>query len=285
VRVSALRILFPLGLAFSCLSQAHAGVTTGSTKHCVPTQDADGTWSCYTPTPVGPGPGGGDGTPISPNDYGMCGLLSLSGNFNNSSAAEIVVRNGYYTVFTRGKTKFDLPVVDYTCVYFTDFTGLPPNSEGEANQSPTETASPGPVMAAIGNNQQACIWAGVAGGFTQFNFATAQFLGGTKGQTEVEAETNPGTTLSTYAFCSTFKTTSPTWTKWTYLKDAFWYGDADTGGKTLNLSIPKSEYWCYMDGVLEKAEPFSAALVIGATDYEEKISSSDMAYNCLPFKQ
>lgn len=91
-----LRIMFPLCLASICLSERAAAVEFGSNSGarvqesgcpqpevaaCIPT------WSSIKPLPVGPGPGTGHGRHVNPNDYGMCGILSLSGVFNNSTFA------------------------------------------------------------------------------------------------------------------------------------------------------------------------------------------------------
>ena len=100
----------PLCLALTCLSKPAAAITIGPADGKV-TCDRT-TCSSDTKLPAGPGPGGG-GVPINPNDYGMCGLLHLSGTFDSSTVARIIVgADGYYHVhraWSTIRTTFSAP--------------------------------------------------------------------------------------------------------------------------------------------------------------------------------
>lgn len=288
IAAKGLRIIVPLGLALTCLSQQAAAVVNGTVPPGGGTLDPGGnTQSSYYHLPVGPGSGSG----TNPNDYGMCGLLSLAGTFDNSTAVQIVVKDGYFNVYRRWPaSQPDGPDVGWTCVRFTEFTGVPPSADAETFLPPAvETASGGALQKnnTLGNFQQACIWAGVAGSFSespqgQASFAWAQFDSAI-GNTLLWAQSAPGTTLSSSAICSTFKVSAPVWS---YVKPSYWMGDIGTGGPPVNLSIPRSKNWCYMDGVGAIKPALSSGLAIGSTSYYEEIAKDDLLiYNCLPLKQ
>lgn len=122
-----------------------------------------------TPLPVGPGPGGG-GPSINQDDYGMCGLLGLSGHFDPQTVARIQVgTSGYYEVHREWLPNNIAPVVDWTCIRLKDFMGpLPGPGRFTTKTPPPVTSSGGPrtevqLSSGTRNFGTACIWAGVAG--------------------------------------------------------------------------------------------------------------------------
>jgi hypothetical protein len=105
---------------------------------------------------------------------------------------------------------------------------------------------------------------------------------GLLGNTLVWAQSEPSTTLSTYAFCFAFK--SPV--SWTYLEGTYWMGLVGTGGPPTNLLIPTKQNWCYMDGVGTVTDTVDSGLLIKAGSYYSQIGTEDLLiYNCLPLKQ
>ncbi len=325
-----LRIMFALCLASICLSERAAAVEFGSNSGarvqesgcpqpevaaCIPT------WSSIKPLPVGPGPGMGHGRHVNLNDYGMCGILSLSGVFNNSTFARLIVgENGYYAVYassTGGPQ--NVPKVGYTCVHLTDFTGLPPNLDFEVSDAPAVTASGAnaPALTAgaassntkqIGARADACIWAGVTGGLSEStdldNIAAETDYVQTAVdwpslKTEAIAQPTKGVTLSTYAFCNTFRS----FVQWTYKLGpaAGCCGAGSTGGTIVDLPVRTGQYWCFMAGVsapmgqAAAIEPLYAALSVnsapqppneqGVPLYAYSASNAGLYWNCLAFSQ
>ncbi|HTS26941.1 MAG TPA: hypothetical protein VMH81_13785 [Bryobacteraceae bacterium] len=282
VRSLICRIVFPLWLAFTCLPQ-QAGAVVNGTVSGGGTLDPDGNgYSSYTP--LGGAPAGG----INPNDYAMCGLLNLSGIFDSSTVVEIVVKDDYYTLYRHWpKSRIDGPTVGWSCAHFTEFQGLPPVIHAETFLPAHDLAATGgapPATKIVGGSNQACIWAGVSGGFTDVDqvasFVYAQEAAAET--TEMLAHAPSGANISTYAFCSTYQGYPVTWQ---YLKSAVWSGDPGTGGP-VNLSLPTNQYWCFMDGIGAIAPTFTAGIFPGPTSYYADTTKGDLLlYNCLPFKQ
>ena len=92
VKVLVLWVIFPLCLASICLSERAAAVTMGSvgTGDQKPSCDANG--NCSLTKTIG----GYSVPPGNPNDYGMCGILALSGNFARARYARIIVVGNSY---------------------------------------------------------------------------------------------------------------------------------------------------------------------------------------------
>lgn len=273
----ALRALLPICLAIAVLSQEAAATPISGTVMGGGGTLEGNTMVSYTPIPVSP-PGG-----ANPNDSGMCGVQNLSGTFYNSTVAEIVIRGGYYYVYRRWPaSQPDGPTVGWTCVHFSDFTGLPPASQAEIFLPPTVVSSSGGLLQekTLGGFQQACIWEGVAGGFsTQGGGSVSAAPDRSTGNTQVSAQSAPSTALTTYAFCFSFK--SPVF--WTYLQPNVWILTAP--GPPLNLSIPTKQNWCYMDGVAPLARNVEAGLLIMSGSYYLSAADANVMFNCLPLTQ
>ena len=244
-------------LALVCLSgQASAAITTGV---------ADGPATCdantkictsNTPLKVGPAPGGG-GAPVNPADYGMCGLLHMSGTFNASTSVRVVVESdGYYGVErTWSETNpAGAPKVVWTCVLFTDFTGLAYEYVNVLSTSAeTLTAKSGGKATNMVGPSDACIWAGLAGALSSSDrtevSVSAQFDGN---YTFQSAQPAPKSTLETYSFCSSIEG----WAFAPFLNNVVVPGLGDTGGMAFKVAFPavgtpgilSKRWWCYMDG-------------------------------------
>lgn len=296
--VVATRIGIPLCLALTCFSeQAAAGIIAGTASDensTVTYNPGNNTSTSYYPLPVGPGAGGG--SKINPNDYGMCGLLSLSGAFDPSTAARIVVApDGYYAVYRAwlGASKSGGLKVGWTCVRFTDFTGLPAISNGETFEPPPVGNGGGAAtQKLIGGYADACIWAGISGDLSSSQghsaYVYAQYGGtGVSGATLDTAQAASPTTLLTYAFCNAFKG----FPAWNYYMTSNWLGELSTGGLQIPVPLGKKNTWCYMDGVGVTFEGTFTHAGLGissgpAEDYYYDVGSgSQFVYNCLPLKQ
>jgi hypothetical protein len=287
VAVAAIGAVFPLCLALTCLAGPAAATVVWGTANGPVTCNANGTCTSLTPVPVGPGPGGG-GTPINPNDYGMCGLLHLAGTFENSTVARIVVAaDGYYAVERSWVGKpTEGPVVEWTCVRFTDFTGLPPISDAGSFAAPVVTASGGAMDAKkIGGIGDACIWAGLAGGLSSANQAISVSAQYNVFDTLDSAQSAPGTKDSTYAFCSTFKGFS----FHHYYFGSAQPGNGSTSGLPVALIFNPEHAWCYMGGAGSAAGGAftSAGLgVLGTGTYAFDVAKdSHLWFNCMSLSQ
>jgi hypothetical protein len=286
VAVAAMGALFPLCLALTCLSQpASATVIWGTANGPVGCNPGNNTCTSLTPLPVGPGPGGG--TTINPNDYGMCGLLHLAGTFENSTVARIIVYDGYYAVLRTwvGKPTGG-PAVEWTCVHFTDFTGLPPLSDAGYFAAPVVTASGGVTATdKIGGIADACIWAGLTGDLSSANQAISVSAQYNTVDTLDSAQSAPGTTDSTYAFCSTFKGFS----FHHYYFGLAQPGNGSTSGLPVALIFNPEHAWCYMGGVGNSAGGAfnSAGLgILGTGQYAFDVGKdSRLWFNCMSLSQ
>jgi len=309
--ISMARIIIPLCLAFTCVSAwAVLPITGHSSVQGTPTGDRE---SSNQQLPVGPDPRGASGAP-NPNDYGMCGVLGLSGVFSdNQTVAQIIVEtNGYYGVYTNwAKSNTHPPILTWTCVPLTDFTGLPPVSDF-AGSGPNHFTVSGPhseTENSGGPPANACIWAGLEGAFSEaprdFLYAGAGLNGSlTPPNDNVLAVTSAAdVTLTTSAFCSTFDATDFSWN---------YYPSTPLGGGQCTLDsmgalpcIPTTapgpvgtdKYWCYISGVFgqgppddqtDVVKPFSLQLSIGGsptTYFGSVVNSNGLAWNCLQFKE
>lgn len=298
---STIYVAVPICLALACLSQpAAAGITHGSEDDPGKYNPADGTCSSTTRLNVAPGPGAGGAA--NPADYGMCGLLHLSGIFDSLTAAQIVVdADGYYNVKRTwsGSDPAGGPKVQWTCVLFTDFTGLPSDDvAGLASFAATPVSSTGGGKATnmIGPND-ACIWAGLNGApaskYPSPIFAFAQNDGTF---TLARAKSAPTTSIASYAFCN--QITGFPWAP--YLNNAAGPALGDTLGVHVPVKfpvagspgVPGSRWWCYVDGVgtlgLSRAREFTFAglgFVGGDTYYYEVGRGSGLWFNCLSLEQ
>jgi hypothetical protein len=280
-------------------------------------ENQKGLMTSDTPLPVGPGPGGG-GRPINPDNYGMCGLLGLSGHFDAQTIVRIKIgANGLYEVHRQwlGTSNATQPVVDWTCIHLKDFTGpLPVPGKFATKEPPPVMTHGGPrneVQLSSGSRMfgTACIWAGVAGGLStrvtdqdNASFASYDESGGTyPGVTWEGAQSTKGVTIFTFVFCSEFPGTDFIWDFYKTTID-FPHGDGQAFHQFLPVR-PKDQ-WCYMQGVAATGtsenpqSAFQAALGIDKTPpppwdaggpiYYEDIDSNGNAalyWNCMPIAQ
>jgi hypothetical protein len=161
------------------MAQPQNGIAQGGGKP-IPGTDTTGS---LTKLPYGPGAGGG-GSPINPKVWGVCGLRGLSGIFDNSTVARIVVESGYYQVQRIWSSRHDTqpaywPVVQWTCKPLTAFTKA--KSGWSVFDAPVVTASGGgvpmsPTPIPGSGSQYACVCAGVEGGFRKHRTRTRKIL-------------------------------------------------------------------------------------------------------------
>lgn len=288
----------PIAAVFACClalifpMRTMAGVTT-QTNSCPRgegKQMPDKGWGCVIPLHVRqPIPGGGGGS--GPNDWGMCGVLSVSGTFGTLSVAEIIVEpSGYYSVELEGNTKSLIPTLDSTCVLFSDFTGVPPPADAMAVPPPVQKYDAGIVggsQAIFDSPGRACIWAGLSGDVENptndggFGYSFAQYFG---------PATKLGSLSATsYAWCSGY---TASWRGWKYLRHG--NGLAKVPHVT-PIGLNSANDFCYTNGIQTKLKYGNYR--IGAISGGLKLSSGNysiyatpaggvlMDYNCLPLKQ
>jgi hypothetical protein len=307
------RIILPLCLLFTCASAwAVIPLTGHSSAQGTPSGNRE---SSNQQLPVGPAPSGGTG--VNPSDYGMCGILGLSGVFSdNLTVAQIIVEpNGYYGVYTNwAKSNPNPPILTWTCVRLTDFTGLPPVSDFATSGPYSLTHSGyGEVSEnAGGPDTNACMWAGLEGAFSE---APRDFLyvgGGLDGSMTdplnvlgVES-TATGLTLTTYSFCNTFEAKDFSWNY--YESTPLGGGDCtleDMGAlpciaTTVPGPVDTEHYWCYVSGIfgqgppddqIDVVKPFSDQLSIGSSPlgasiyFGKLVNSNSFAWNCVKFSE
>jgi hypothetical protein len=245
---TAVVALFSFCLTMSCFCGAAAGMEHG-TASCAGqkvTPGPNGTFNCQVPLPAHPPLGKGAG---NPNDWGMCGVLSLSGFFNSQTAAQIVVgSNGYYAVDLKYTSANDTaakhwPELGWTCVFFREFTTVPAVSDA-TYFAQAGYSGPSP-MNITGSKGYACIWAGVSGALTDIDSGAYQMAGGNAyAQFRSPVTVIEGYNDTSYAFCSGYKAAA--WTGWKYLISRNMGDHTNPATYTLN----ESKYWCYMDGVI-----------------------------------
>lgn len=291
--ITPIAAVFACCLALTSPLRTAARVTHG-TASCAEgkiVQIGDGV-GCKIPLHVRqPGHGGGSG----PNDWGMCGVLSMSASFGPPTIARIIVEpDGYYSAELVGHEKSVIPTLNYSCVLFTDFTGVPPAAEASAFDptSPKGTASiyNKPIP---GSAKNACIWAGLSGNLTTIVSSDMAIEGLADAQYEGPA-TNIGEQYATsYAFCSGYTTAS--WKGWKYFRAGYTFYSPT---HALPLPFDDAHDWCYTDGfsvnyqyTQESLSPVSGGLTIssggnyGLEKQTPTPPSSQVDFNCLPLDQ
>jgi pyruvate/2-oxoglutarate dehydrogenase complex dihydrolipoamide acyltransferase (E2) component len=185
------------------------------------------------------------------------------GEFTPVSRVRIIVdASGYYAALLVGATPATVPKMDWTCVFFKDFTRVPPDSDATSSGPPFPSYNGGsaggstPISGSPGN---ACIWAGFFGNLDSeiddttmgaVGTAAAQYMGP---QTYLASQY-----ITTYAICSGYSSAS--WRGWKYVHHGGGYYDYD-----LALGIKKTNAWCYMDyieNILDYVEPISVGLAL-----------------------
>jgi hypothetical protein len=293
VKFSVLRIILPLCVASTCLSERAAAVTMGwvgeSGQQPV---NCDDKGNCSLTVPIG----GYSVPPGNPNDYGMCGILALGGNFARARNARIiVVGNSYQANLQWTGGGFIPPIaLEWTCAHLTEFSGLPALSKFALNVPPPVTASGGSVnRKQVGSKPDACLWTGIAGGLPAPDQGSPPDV-----NTQVEtadktfaAVQSSGESLSTYAFCYTFAGKSSSWK----YKRIGPFVPSPTTSTPIDLpGTNQNMFWCFMVGVrggpLITATPrFNAFLNIDRTVspavYSYYVNSLGLYWNCLTFAQ
>jgi hypothetical protein len=200
------------------------------------------------------------------------------------------------------------PQLEWTCVLFTDFTGLPYEYlKGLGTYAaPTVTAKGGGKSTNMLGPNDACIWAGLAGPLSTTDrtaaSVSAQFDSYDGGFTLSSAQSAPKTTLETYAFCNSID--GFPWTP--FLNNIVVPGLTSTGGLKYNVTFPvpggkddpgviSKRWWCYMDGAgtsagsgKSAAEKFSFAglgFVTSDTYFFEVGGQSALWFNCMGLDQ
>ena len=165
MRFLASWIVFPLCLASVCTSERAAAITMGYVGEDGQPGTCDDKGNCSLTVPIG-----GYGVPPgNPNDYGMCGIMLLAGDFARARAARIIIVGNTYQAnlqWTGGGVIAPI-ALEWTCAHVTEFPGLPAPSKFELKAPPPVTATSGAASRKqIGDNPEACIWSGIAGGLS-----------------------------------------------------------------------------------------------------------------------
>jgi hypothetical protein len=289
--ITLVAAIFSLGLAFIFPFRTEAKVTTG--KASCPEgkiKQMDGGVGCVIPLPVRP-PGKDGGS--NPNDWGMCGVLNMSADFGPPTVARIIVDpSGFYAVELIGFTAKVIPTLDWTCVLFSDFKGVPPPSDASSFTPPSfDGGSAGGIKKIAGSTGNACIWAGLSGNLETINQAEGGAFGLAYAQFEGPETAFRSQNVKTFAFCSSY--TAASWKEWKY----FLHGLTTSVPTHLSsIGHTDAQAWCYMDGIESHllTPPFS----VGTIDAGLHLSSSGdysinatphggawMSYNCLPLVQ
>jgi hypothetical protein len=232
----------------------------------------------------------------------MCGILGVSGEFGPDTVAEVVVdASGYYAAEVLNNKPSLVPKLDWTCVLFTDFKGVPPLSKLTSSGTPPYGwASNSSLKPISGSTGSACIWAGFSGNLenttgtdnSELGFVAAPYQG---------PETSNGvgaTKASSYAFCSGYS--SPLWTGWKHSS----MGLKWQGTPTLtSVPIPKNKAsdWCYLQGIElslvypnYSVGPVTASLTLSSSGDYGKLAGAlppnppggvGISYDCLPLTQ
>jgi hypothetical protein len=282
-------------LALTFPSRAMAGVTSGTAK--CPSGDIHqmgDAVGCVIPLPVGqPGHGGS----VNPNDWGMCGVLGLTGNFGPPTVARIIVNtSGYYAVELEAYMASVLPTLNWTCVLFSDFNGVPPPSEatsfGPVNYNGGSDGGAKKIAGSVGN---ACIWAGVFGNLETLNINDAGGTDGAFGFAYAQFDTPysllESQNVTSYAICSAYSAAS--WKGWNFVNPR---PNVSAPPHAIKLGgLDDTHYWCYLQGIeahlLYPTYPvgvISASLEISGGDYSIDATPPGgtwTSYNCLPLTQ
>jgi hypothetical protein len=239
----------------------------------------------------------GKGGSSNPNDWGMCGILSVSGNFGPPSVAEIIVdSSGYYQPRVFALSASVVPTMEMTCVLFTDFKGVPAASDAISSGSPPDGWSyKGAYKPIAGSAGQACIWAGLYGNVETINQAEQGAFGFAAAQYAGPDTVNGSQNVKTYAFCNGYSAAS--WKGWNFYTKGMGWDDPPSGGKS--ISLDKANTWCYMQGIQTRllwpnfaVGVISASLKISSKgDYSIAANAPGgqggtyISWNCLALKQ
>jgi hypothetical protein len=237
----------------------------------------------------------------NPNDYGMCGILSVdmpvTEDFAWKDDVQIVVDSaGYYALqvgISNTTVGLKPPIAQWTCVYFSAFTGLPALSDGTGfTPGSFSGGSSGGSLPISGSAGNACIWAGFEGDLAGKPAQAGPVAAGGASAQYYHPETKfSAQNATSYAFCSGYKSAS--WTGWQYRNNS---GSSTT--TQTNLGINKKNWWCYMDLIEDNISNFGPAYNVMASlniskngEYSLggifKVSggSVSMGYNCLRLAQ
>ena len=290
----AMRIA-PLCLALTWLSGPAAASVTSGTADGKVTCDANDNCTSNTPLTVGPGPGAGGG-PINPADFGMCGVLHLSGAFGSTTVARIIVNSdGYFAVERKGKGVGGVPQVDWTCVLFTDFTGLPKDylAKLDTYAAPPAAAKRGGTASnTIGHGGDACVWAGLSGTLAGEDGASATVYAQDDDYAKPPytlqfAQAGPKTSVETYAWCTGVP---PKGYDWNIQNNVEVPGlGTTTAPLPVSLIPPGRDHWCFVDGVgTSPGGTFTSAglTFLGLDSYTFEVGKeSKLWFNCLILQQ
>jgi hypothetical protein len=295
------------GIFFFCLlfvfpSKASANITSGNYS-CAGgkiVQMPNGGVGCIIPVKVRPpGKGGGGG---STADWGMCGVLSVSAYFGALSQARIIVdTSGYYAVELVGNKPSEIPTLSMSCVLFSDFTSVPPVSDGTSFDPPPYDGGGSQDIA--GSKKNACIWAGLSGNVEPYDSANQGASGeafaqySATGPDETLIGASPGKTVTSYAFCSGYSAAS--WTGWSYFRHGFSFSAPPA--HPISIGMTTAHDWCYMDGIETnllypnyEEGPISGGLKLLGGAYSMFATATPAGsppggvlvdYNCLPLHQ
>jgi hypothetical protein len=289
--------IFACCLAFVFPSRTMAQITSG-TVNCpegkatkMSLNNMEG-YGCTQPlgvhTPHHPGSS-------NPDDWGMCGVLSLTGEFGPPTVAQIIVdpTTGEYEVQVFGYSPTVVPTLGWTCILFKQFRGVPPPADAIASGTPPSgwAYNGGSGGSIYGNSEtiphsagKACIWSGLFGNLTTYVPADQAVEGAAYAFYDGLESTLGSKYVTSYAFCSGYA--SAGWTGWKYLHTGF-AGPVPAGG------LHDSEYWCYMDGVLVEniqgsITPINAGMSLSAKGEYSFLTLSPYTYegfNCLHIDQ
>lgn len=270
------------------ISQRAAAVTMvyiGASDSQPGTCDAKGDCSLTVPLGGYSTPGG------NPNDYGMCGIVGLYGNYGRAKVARIIIVGDRYAGNLQWTGGGVIPPIELelTCAFLKEFTGLPAASKFAINQPPPVASSASPKQ--IAGKPDACIWTGIElgpspGAAPTFDVSTQAQSGGDK--TIAAAQTLTGS-ISTYAFCNSFagKTTA-----WKYRRIGPFTASPTVSAPAILPGTAKSKYWCFLVGVqgdeVVATPGFHANLQTDALsphDYQYDVNSQGLYWNCLQFAQ
>jgi hypothetical protein len=293
----AMLSLISVCLFSTCLSEQAAAKIIPITG---PGKKIPGTDLMGTDTNLGfgpPGPGHGHIKPA------ICGLLGLSGIFDNASVVRIEVKNDYYHLVRlwseahKSQPAYWVGAV-INCVPFnnTQFKNLPPRSDWRVFPAPPAPSSGGGIGTDISipgsGTQYACIWAGVAGGLSEVpagqgvaNVVSTKVNSITT-DSDVYAQSTAISNLTSYAWCTGF--ISPF--KWNYYYSGLVWPASDASGILpggLYPPISSNEYYCYIAGVtVISPGKINIWPSFPSGHYFEDISKgTSMTWNCLKYKQ
>jgi len=285
-------VVFACCLALVCPLRTEAKVTHASCPN--PQQLPNGSYGCTVPLGVRPpGHGGGGG---NPNDWGICGILSLSGEFGPKTVIEIVVdSSGYYAVSLENNSPSDVPTAETTCVLFTDFTKVPPASDASSTGPPPPGFSHNGTI--TGSAGDACIWAGLSGNLITIDQAAGLAGGLAVAEFNVSESFIGSQSVTSYAYCVGY--TAASWKGWTFVSPK---PNLTTPLSVISLGLNDKHDWCYMQGIeaqlniyddygayIDGTKAISAGLDLSGTgNYTMAATPAggiSVSYNCLPLKQ